>query len=70
MVVADTVTGAPTTSVSTRSASLRRIPRRGRSPITWIATLATSKPAARTRRTVSASSALPGAPAHSGSEVP
>ncbi len=66
----DTDTGAPTAAESTASASARRGPSRGRLPITWIATLPISKPASRTRRTVSASRAVPAAPAHAGSAVP
>ena len=38
--------------------------------MTCTATLPISQPAARTRRAVSASSAAPDAPAHSGAEVP
>ena len=38
--------------------------------MTWTATLPMSKPAARTRAAVSASSAMPAAPAHAGSDVP
>ena len=48
--VAETVTGAPAASLSAASASARRGPRRGRSPITWTATLPMAYPAARTRR--------------------
>ena len=50
------VTGAPAAADSAASASARRAPIRGRLPITWTATLPISKPAARTRRAVSASS--------------
>ena len=70
MVVAVTLTGAPAASERAASASARREPIRGRLPITCTATLPTSQPALRSRRAVSASSATPAAPAHSGSEVP
>ena len=42
VVVAETVTGAPTASDSTLSASARRGANRGRLPISWTATLAIS----------------------------
>ena len=45
---------------STACASSRRGPILGATPITWIDTLPISKPAARTRRAASASSAHPG----------
>ena len=70
VVVAETVTGAPAASLSAASASARRAPRRGRSPITWTATLPMAYPAARTRAAVSARRAVPAAPAQAGSEVP
>ena len=53
MVVAARLTGAPTASAMIRSASARRAPSLGRSPISCTATLAMSKPAARTRAAVS-----------------
>src|SRR5690606_25127930 len=70
VVVAETVTGAPAAAESAASASARRGPSRGRLPITWTATLPIAKPAARTRVAVSARSAAPEAPAHSGADVP
>ena len=68
VVVALTETGAPTAALSAASASARRGPILGRLPTTCTATLPISKPAARTRRAVSASSAAPAAPAHCGSD--
>src|SRR6478735_364111 len=70
VVVAETLTGAPTAAESAASDSARRGPRRGRLPITCTATFPISKPAARTRAAVSVSSVAPEAPAHCGSDVP
>ncbi len=70
MVAAETVTGAPTASESTRCASSRRGPILGRLPTTCTDTLPIRKPAARTRRALSVSSATPEAPAHSGWSTP
>ena len=67
VVVAERLTGAPTASLITSSASARRDPSLGRSPISWTAMLAMSKPAARTRAAVSVRKAAPGALDHSGS---
>src|SRR5665811_1844298 len=52
------------------SAAARRGPSRGKLPTTCTATLPTPQPAAASRRTVSANSAEPAAPAHRGSAVP
>ncbi len=70
VVVPLTDTGAPHAMDSSPSASARRDPTLGRLPTTWIATLPISKPAARTRRAASVSSAVPEAPAYSGRSVP
>ena len=71
VVVADRDTGAPdSASLSTATASARRGPILGRFPITQTATFPMTYPASPTSRAVSRSSATPGAPAHSGREVP
>src|SRR5699024_7668212 len=69
-VVAETLTGAPTTPPRTFSASALRGENLGRLLMIWIETLPTAKPAARTRATVSASRDAPEAPFHRGSDVP
>ncbi len=70
VVVAERLTGAPTASLITSSASARRDPILGRSPISWTETFAMPKPAARTRAAVSVRKAAPGASDHCGSVVP
>ena len=71
VVVAETDTGAPNSaSLSTAIASPRRDPIFGLFPITYTATFPMTYPASPTRRAVSRSSATPGAPAHSGRDVP
>src|SRR5207344_3501060 len=70
VVVAARLTGAPIVLLMISSASARRELSFGRSPINWTATLAMSKPAARTRAAVSERKAAPGALDHLGSVVP
>ena len=69
-VVALTLTGTPAAADKTASASARRAPSRGRTPMSCTLTFTGAKPAARTRRAVSASSAVPLAPSQAGSAVP
>src|SRR5580693_2128405 len=71
VVVAERLTGAPdSASLSTAIASARLGPTLGRLPMTQMARFPVVNPAAATSRAVSRSSATPGAPAHSGREVP
>src|SRR4029453_4293873 len=70
VVVAERLTGAPTASLITSSASARRDPILGRSPISWTEMLAMPNPAALIRAAVSARKAAPGASDHCGSVVP
>jgi hypothetical protein len=71
VVVADSDTAAPDkASLSTSIASPRRGPIFGLFPITQTATLPMTYPATATSRAVSRNSATPGAPAHSGRDVP
>ena len=70
VVVAEIDTGAPMAPPRAASASARRGLSFGRLPMTWTEALPMRKPAARTRRAVSSSMAVPAAPAHSGSDVP
>ena len=69
-VVPESETGAPSASLITCSASVRRAPSLGRSPMSCTATFAISNPAARTRSAVSVRNSIPGAADHRGSVVP
>ena len=70
VVVPLTDTGAPQADPRAASASSRRGPILGRSPITCTATLPIRNPASPTRRAHSVSSRTPDAPDHSGRSVP